>query len=54
MQEDIRKMFNTVLIGLNNIDVRGKQNVKNLSSCIELVEELAMRFQEELDKAKET
>ena len=43
---DMFEKMNTILIGLNNIDVRGKANVKNVSACIDLAEDVVRQISE--------
>lgn len=41
MKNEIVQRINAVLSALNNIDVRGKSNLNNLSGSIALLEEVA-------------
>lgn len=40
MNEELLQKLNTILYGLDNITVVGRANVRNLDTCIQLVEDV--------------
>lgn len=44
MNKEIIQTLSTVLLGLNNISVMDRQNVKNMNTCMDLLEDLIKKL----------